>query len=169
MQRFDRITWNPKQMNGQPCIREMRLTVRRVVEAVALYPDRADLFRNYPELEGRGSPSGISIRRRKSQRQARLTDWENRVTDRMRSMAMRQIQLIPEAEPILDSVAASFGGDAGRALSELLIAHEAIETFLDDLEASNAAELRRQRDRSMADFNAGHTASWEQVKLENDL
>jgi uncharacterized protein (DUF433 family) len=51
MHRFDRITWNPNQMNGQPCIRGMRLTVRRVVEAVALYPDRADLFRNYPELE----------------------------------------------------------------------------------------------------------------------
>lgn len=51
MQRFDRITWNPSQLNGQPCIRGMRLTVRRVVEAVALYPDRADLFRNYPELE----------------------------------------------------------------------------------------------------------------------
>jgi uncharacterized protein (DUF433 family) len=29
----------------------MRLTVRRVVEAVALYPDRDDLLRNYPELE----------------------------------------------------------------------------------------------------------------------
>jgi uncharacterized protein (DUF433 family) len=51
MQRFDRITWNPNQMNGQPCIRGMRLTVRRVVEAVALYPNRDDLFRNYPELE----------------------------------------------------------------------------------------------------------------------
>ena len=51
MQRFDRITWNPEKMNGQPCIRGMRLTVRRVVEAVALYPNRDDLFRNYPELE----------------------------------------------------------------------------------------------------------------------
>ena len=51
MQRFDRITWNPAQMNGQPCVRSMRLTVRRVVEAVALYPDRDELFRNYPELE----------------------------------------------------------------------------------------------------------------------
>jgi uncharacterized protein (DUF433 family) len=50
-QDFDRITWNPNQMNGQPCIRGMRLTVRRVVEAVSLYPDHADLFRNYPELE----------------------------------------------------------------------------------------------------------------------
>ncbi len=51
MRRFDRITWDPGQMNGQPCIRGSRLTVRRVVEAVALYPDRGDLFRNYPELE----------------------------------------------------------------------------------------------------------------------
>ncbi len=38
-------------MNGQPCIRGMRLTVRRVVEAVALYPERADIYRNYPELD----------------------------------------------------------------------------------------------------------------------
>jgi uncharacterized protein (DUF433 family) len=29
----------------------MRLTVRRVVSAVAAYPERADLFRNYPDLE----------------------------------------------------------------------------------------------------------------------
>ncbi|MBT8369259.1 MAG: DUF433 domain-containing protein, partial [Deltaproteobacteria bacterium] len=28
---FDRITRNPAQMNGQPCIRGMRLTVRRVL------------------------------------------------------------------------------------------------------------------------------------------
>ena len=48
---FDRVTWNPKQMNGQPCIRGMRLTVRRVVGSVAAYPDRQDLFRNYPDLE----------------------------------------------------------------------------------------------------------------------
>lgn len=38
-------------MNGQPCIRGMRLTVRRVVEAVTLYPKRDELFRNYPEIE----------------------------------------------------------------------------------------------------------------------
>jgi uncharacterized protein (DUF433 family) len=47
---FDRITVDPHQMNGQPCIRGMRLTVRRVVEAVSLYPDRAEFFREYPEL-----------------------------------------------------------------------------------------------------------------------
>jgi len=48
---FSRITIDPAQMNGQPCIRGMRLTVRRVLEAIAAYPDRAELFREYPELE----------------------------------------------------------------------------------------------------------------------
>ncbi len=51
MKRFDRITQNPAKMNGQPCIRDLRLTVRRVVEAVALYPDREALRKEYPELE----------------------------------------------------------------------------------------------------------------------
>lgn len=49
--RFDRITIDSSVMNGQPCIRGMRLTVRRVVEAVALYPDRSELKQEYPELE----------------------------------------------------------------------------------------------------------------------
>jgi uncharacterized protein (DUF433 family) len=49
--RFDRITLQPGRMNGQPCIRNSRLTVRRVVESVALYPDRAELRREFPELE----------------------------------------------------------------------------------------------------------------------
>ncbi len=39
MANFDRISWNPKQRNGQPSIRGMRLTVKRVVAAVAAYPD----------------------------------------------------------------------------------------------------------------------------------
>jgi uncharacterized protein (DUF433 family) len=48
---FERITVDPQVMNGQPCIRGMRLTVRRVLQAMALYPDRAELFRECPELE----------------------------------------------------------------------------------------------------------------------
>ena len=51
MANFDRITTNPAQMNGEPCIRNLRLTVRRVLEALATFPDRADLKREYPELE----------------------------------------------------------------------------------------------------------------------
>lgn len=51
MNRFNRITINPALVNGQPCIRGMRLTVKRVVEAVALYPDRDELLLEYPELD----------------------------------------------------------------------------------------------------------------------
>jgi uncharacterized protein (DUF433 family) len=49
--KLDRITSNPARMNGQPSIRDLRLTVRRVVELVATYPDRDELRREYPELE----------------------------------------------------------------------------------------------------------------------
>lgn len=48
---FDRITRDPERLGGQPCIRDLRLTVRRVLQAVALYPNREDLRREYPELE----------------------------------------------------------------------------------------------------------------------
>jgi len=51
MRTLDRITIDPDIMNGQPCIRGMRLTVRRVIEALALYPSWEDLFAEYPELE----------------------------------------------------------------------------------------------------------------------
>lgn len=49
--KWDRITVDPEVMNGQPCIRGMRLTVRRVIEALAAYPDRNELMAEYPELE----------------------------------------------------------------------------------------------------------------------
>jgi len=48
---LDRITSDPSIMNGQPCIRGMRLTVRRVLEALATYSDRRDFSAEYPELE----------------------------------------------------------------------------------------------------------------------
>lgn len=51
MKTFDRITINPAKMNGQPCVRDMRLTVRRVLEALATYPDRDEFKREYPEIE----------------------------------------------------------------------------------------------------------------------
>lgn len=50
MTTFDRIVSDPAILDGQPSIRGQRLTVRRVVEAVATYPDRAELRREFPEL-----------------------------------------------------------------------------------------------------------------------
>jgi uncharacterized protein (DUF433 family) len=48
---FDRITIEPGKLGGQPCIRGMRVTVRRVLDILATYPDRRDLFIDYPDLE----------------------------------------------------------------------------------------------------------------------
>ncbi len=47
---FDRIACDPKRLNGQAHIRGTRLTVRRVLEALAIYADRRELKREYPEL-----------------------------------------------------------------------------------------------------------------------
>ena len=49
--KLDRIISDPARMDGQPCIRDLRLTVRRVVELAAIYPDRSELRHEYPEVE----------------------------------------------------------------------------------------------------------------------
>lgn len=51
MRQFDRINSHPGRMNGQPCIRDLRITVRRLLEALATFPNRDELRREYPELE----------------------------------------------------------------------------------------------------------------------
>jgi uncharacterized protein (DUF433 family) len=48
---FDRITIEPAKLSGHPCIRGMRITVRRVLELIATYPDRNELLAEYPDLE----------------------------------------------------------------------------------------------------------------------
>ena len=49
--KLDRIKIDPERLNGKATVRGLRLTVRRVVELVALYPERNELFKEYPELE----------------------------------------------------------------------------------------------------------------------
>ena len=49
--KLNRITSNSNKMNGQACIRDLRLTVRRVVDLLAIYPDREELFQEFPQLE----------------------------------------------------------------------------------------------------------------------
>jgi uncharacterized protein (DUF433 family) len=48
---LDRIEVDPAKMNGQPCIRGMRMTVRRVVEISALYPDPDERRKEFPDIE----------------------------------------------------------------------------------------------------------------------
>jgi hypothetical protein len=51
----------------------------------------------------------------------------------------------------------------------VLIAHESIESLLDEMEAANTEELMRQRDRSTREFREGPTVSWEQVKAQQRI
>jgi uncharacterized protein (DUF433 family) len=51
MAHLDRITIEPGKMNGQPCIRGMRITVKRVLLAIATYGTGDGLRRAYPDLE----------------------------------------------------------------------------------------------------------------------
>jgi uncharacterized protein (DUF433 family) len=51
MDDFDRITSDPGILGGQPCIRGMRLTVRRVLKAMSVCRDSEALKDEYPELE----------------------------------------------------------------------------------------------------------------------
>src|SRR5437763_15928161 len=51
---FDRITVETGQMSGQPCIRGLRITLRRLLLALAEHPNRDDLRRAYPDVDDEG-------------------------------------------------------------------------------------------------------------------
>lgn len=48
---FDRITVEPGKCGGKPCIRGMRITVRRVLELLATHRDEGAVIAEYPFLE----------------------------------------------------------------------------------------------------------------------
>jgi len=49
--KFDRITVNPKQMDGVPCIRALRIPVATVVGMIAEGMSKEDILKAYPDLE----------------------------------------------------------------------------------------------------------------------
>jgi len=48
---LERISIDPTVMNGQPCVRGTRLTVKRVLHILADYKDRDELHKDYPRLD----------------------------------------------------------------------------------------------------------------------
>jgi uncharacterized protein (DUF433 family) len=48
---FTRITINPKQMGGVPCIRALRIPVATVVGMVAEGMTKAEILADYPDLQ----------------------------------------------------------------------------------------------------------------------
>ncbi len=49
--RFERITINPKQMGGLPCIRGLRIPVTTIVSLLAAGETHQQILADYPDLE----------------------------------------------------------------------------------------------------------------------
>jgi len=51
MNNADRITFNPKQCGGRPCIRGMRIRVKDVLDLLAARVPEAEILADYPDLQ----------------------------------------------------------------------------------------------------------------------
>ncbi|MBX3404263.1 MAG: DUF433 domain-containing protein [Phycisphaeraceae bacterium] len=51
MPRFDRITVDPHQLGGVPCVRRLRIPVATIVGLIAQRQTREQILRDYPDLE----------------------------------------------------------------------------------------------------------------------
>jgi uncharacterized protein (DUF433 family) len=57
--RFTRITANPNQMGGMPCIRGLRIPVASVVAMVADGMTEAEILAAYPDLQRDDIPEAL--------------------------------------------------------------------------------------------------------------
>ncbi|HEY4300677.1 MAG TPA: DUF433 domain-containing protein [Candidatus Didemnitutus sp.] len=48
---MERITFNPSQCGGRPCIRGMRIRVKDVLDLIAAGVPEAEILADYPDLE----------------------------------------------------------------------------------------------------------------------
>jgi uncharacterized protein (DUF433 family) len=51
MNRLDRITFNPDQCGGRPCVRGMRIRVKDVLEMLAAGVGEPEILTDFPSLE----------------------------------------------------------------------------------------------------------------------
>ncbi|HEY9250997.1 MAG TPA: DUF433 domain-containing protein [Rariglobus sp.] len=51
MSQIQRITFNPEQCGGRPCIRSMRIRVKDVLDMLAVGATEAEILADFPYLE----------------------------------------------------------------------------------------------------------------------
>lgn len=51
MSHLDRITFNPRQCGGRPCIRGMRIRVVDVLDLLAAGNSETEILQDFPDLE----------------------------------------------------------------------------------------------------------------------
>jgi uncharacterized protein (DUF433 family) len=52
MNYLERVTFDPEQCGGRPCIRGMRIRVKDVLEMLAGSASEAQILEDFPDLEG---------------------------------------------------------------------------------------------------------------------
>jgi len=57
--KYTRITVDPDQMGGVPCIRGLRIPVATVVALLAEGADEAEILHDYPDLEPEDIPEAL--------------------------------------------------------------------------------------------------------------
>ena len=83
-------------------------------------------------------------------------------------MVRRLLELDEESDRLLNQLAEEYGGDAGRALSELLRSREGVEEFMDACEAAHVDNLVVQKERAERGTTESFTA-WEEIKRRHNL
>ena len=84
-------------------------------------------------------------------------------------MVCRQIDLDEESDRILSGLARDYQGDLGRALGDLLHAHQSVEAFVEVCEEAHRDSLLIQKERGERGFREGRFTTWDEVKRRNDL
>jgi hypothetical protein len=84
-------------------------------------------------------------------------------------MVRRQIDLDEESDRILAGLAADYQGDLGKALADLLRAHQSLEAFVSGSEEALQESLFAQKERAERGFREGRFTTWDEVKRRNDL
>lgn len=66
MSRLDRITVNPNQCGGRPCIRGSRVRVKDILDMLAGGSTREEIVRDYPYLEDEDIAAALEFAARQS-------------------------------------------------------------------------------------------------------
>jgi len=76
-------------------------------------------------------------------------------------MVRREIEIDEETDRLLAELAAEYQGNLGKAVADLVLAHEGLENFVEQSEGLLGDSMMRQiRDRAEADFHEGRTVGW---------
>ena len=65
MNLLDRITFNPRQCGGRPCVRGMRIRVTDVLDLLEAGLSPADVLKELPDLEADDIRASIAFARRR--------------------------------------------------------------------------------------------------------